>query len=216
MCGRYTLTVKDFSKHYGVEQGAFEFAPSYNISPTQQVPVVLELEGARTIEVAQWGLLPAWVKDRQTFKASMFNARSESAAEKSSFKKPLRYQRAIIPASGFFEWAHKGNETKTPYYIQLSGGEPIGFAGLYDVWGDEVLSCTILTTTPNELMVTLHDRMPVILSPDDYDRWLDPDVTNPNEVQDLLRPYPGEMQAYPVSRAVNSPKNNTAALLEPV
>ena len=112
MCGRYTLTTKDFSKHYGVEQGAFEFSPSYNIAPTQTVPVVLELEGARTIEVAQWGLLPAWVKDRQTFKASMFNARSESASEKSSFKKPLRYQRAIIPASGFFEWLRRAKSRR--------------------------------------------------------------------------------------------------------
>ena len=112
--------------------------------------------------------------------------------------------------------AHKGNETKTPYYIQLSGGEPIGFAGLYDVWRDELLSCTILTTTPNELMATLHDRMPVILSPEDYDTWLDPGITDPEEVQGFMRPYSGEMKAYPVSRAVNSPKNNSAALLQPV
>ena len=215
MCGRYTLSTKDFSKHYGVEQGAFEFS-SYNIAPTQSVPVVLEQEGERTVKTAQWGLLPSWVKQREAFRASTFNARSENAAEKASFKKPLRYQRAIVPASGFFEWSHKGAEAKTPHYIQLSGGEPIGFAGLYDVWRDEVLSCTILTTTPNELMATLHDRMPVILSPDDYDTWLDPGITDPEEVQSLMRPYPGEMQAYPVSRAVNSPKNNTAALLEPV
>ncbi len=157
---------------------------------------------------------PSWVKDRQAFKASMFNARSESAAEKVSFKGPLRYKRAIVPADGFYEWKREGG-VKTPYYIQLSGGEPIGFAGLYDVWRDELLSCTILTTTPNELMATLHDRMPVILSPDDYDTWLDPGINDPDEVQSLLHPYPGEMQAYPVSQRVNSPKNNTAALLEP-
>ncbi len=145
----------------------------------------------------------------------MFNARSESAAEKASFKGPLRYKRAIVSANGFYEWKREGG-AKTPYYIQLSGGKPIGFAGLYDVWRDELLSCTILTTTPNELMATLHDRMPVILSPDDYERWLDPSVTDPDAVQDLLRPYTGELHAYPVSRAVNSPKNNTSALLEPV
>ncbi len=207
MCGRYTLSTKDFSKHYGVEQGAFEFSPSYNIAPTQSVPVVLEQEGERMVQAAQWGLLPSWVKDRQAFKASMFNARSESVAEKASFKGPLRYKRAIVPADGFYEWKREGG-AKTPYYIQLSGGEPIGFAGLYDVWRDEVLSCTILTTTPNELMATLHDRMPVILSPDDYERWLDPGVTDPDAVQDLLRPYPGELQAYPVARAVNNVRND--------
>ncbi len=211
MCGRYTLSTKDFSKHYGVQQGAFEFAPSYNVAPTQQVPVVLEHEGERIVKAAQWGLLPSWVKDRQAFKASMFNARSESAAEKASFKGPLRYKRAIVPADGFYEWKREGG-AKTPYYIQLAEGEPIGFAGLYDVWRDELLSCTILTTTPNELMATLHDRMPVILSHDDYDRWLDPSVTDPGDVQDLLRPYPGEMQAYPVSRAVNNVRNDGSEL----
>lgn len=112
--------------------------------------------------------------------------------------------------------AHGDGKAKTPHYIQLSGGEPIGFAALYDIWNDEVLSCTILTTTPNALMATLHDRMPVILSSDDYDRWLYPGITDPAEIQDLLRPYPGEMQAYPVSSAVNSPRNNTADLLQPV
>ncbi len=118
MCGRYTLSTEDFSKHYGVEQGAFEFS-SYNVAPTQSVPVVLEQEGARVIEAAQWGLLPSWVKDRQALKASLFNARSESAAEKASFKGPLRYKRAIVPADGFYEWRREGG-TKTPYYIQLS------------------------------------------------------------------------------------------------
>ena len=142
----------------------------------------------------------------------MFNARSESAAEKASFKGPLRHKRAIIPASGFYEWRREGN-AKTPHYIQLAGGEPIGFAGLYDIWRDEVVSCTILTTVPNDLMATLHDRMPVILSPDDYDRWLDPGITDPDEVQDLLKPYPGEMHAHPVSSAVNSPRNNSPELL---
>ncbi len=144
----------------------------------------------------------------------MFNARSESAAEKASFKGPLRYKRAIVPADGFYEWKRDGS-TKTPYYIQLAEGEPIGFAGLYDVWRDELLSCTILTTTPNALMATLHDRMPVILSPEDYDRWLDPSVTNPDAVQGLLRPYPGELRAYTVSTMVNSPQNDAAVLLEP-
>ena len=214
MCGRYTLTITDVADYFKAEQGTFEFAPSYNIAPTQRVPVVLKREGERVMTPARWGLLPGWVKDAKAFKTNLFNARSESAAEKASFRGPLRHKRAVIPALGFFEWRREGG-TKTPHYIQLPNGEPIGFAGLYDVWNDEVLSCTILTTTPNELMATLHDRMPVVLSPEDYDRWLDPDVTDPRDVEDLLRPYPGEMQAYPVSSAVNSPRNNTVDLLQP-
>jgi putative SOS response-associated peptidase YedK len=199
----------------GLSKGRSSFRSHINVAPSQQVPIVLEREGERVMAPARWSLLPAWVKEPKVFKASMFNARCESAAEKPSFKEPLRRRRAITPASGFYEWVHGGGRAKTPHYIQLADGEPIGFAGLYDVWNDEVLSCTILTTTPNELMATLHDRMPVILAPDDYSRWLDPEVTDPTEIQDLLRPYPGEMQAYPVSSAVNSPRNNTADLLQP-
>lgn len=213
MCGRYTLTTKDFRKHFGAEQGTLEFSPSYNVAPTQAVPVILNLSGARTVTPARWGLIPSWTRDIAHMKANLFNARSETASEKASFKGPLRYKRAIIPADGFYEWKRDGSH-KTPYYIQLAGGEPIGFAGLYDVYKDELLSCTILTTSPNDLMATLHDRMPVILSPTDYDRWLDPTVTDPDEVQDLLRPYAGEMQAYPVGRAVNHARNDGPELVK--
>lgn len=212
MCGRYTITITDVADYFKAEQGAFEFAPSYNIAPTQQAPIVLKREGERVMTPAKWGLLPSWVKDPKAFKASMFNARSESVAEKASFKGPLRHKRAIIPASGFYEWRREGS-AKTPHYIQFADGEPIGFAGLYDIWNDEILSFTVLTTMPNELMATLHDRMPVILSPENYDRWLNPDVTQPEEIEDLLRPYSGKMRAHAVSSAVNSPKNNTPDLI---
>ena len=155
---------------------------------------------------------PAWTKDLSRMKANLFNARSETAHEKASFKGPLRYKRAIIPASGFYEWKREGTR-KTPHYLTLTGDEPIGFAGLYDLYQDELLSCTILTTSPNDLMAILHDRMPVILSPADYDRGLDPGVTDPDEVQDLLRPYAGEMHARPVSSAVNNARNDGPELV---
>ncbi len=212
MCGRYTITSKSIASHFGAEQGSFEFAPSYNIAPTQQVPIVLGRDGQRTFTPAKWGLLPAWVKDPKAFKANMFNARAESLAEKASFRGPLRRKRAIIPASGFYEWHREGGH-KTPHYIGLPEGQPLGFAGLYDVWNDEVLSYTIITTTPNELMKTIHDRMPVILSPEDYGRWLDPALVEAEEVEDLLHPYAGEMIAHRVSAAVNSPKNNAPELI---
>ncbi len=212
MCGRYTLTTKNFTKHYGVEQGTLEFAPSYNIAPTQTVPVVLTLSGERTVTPARWGLVPSWTRDINQMKANLFNARSETAHEKASFKGPLRYKRAIIPANGFYEWKRAGTR-KTPYYLTLAGDKTIGFAGLYDLYNDELLSCAILTTAPNELMATLHDRMPVILEPGDYDRWLDPGVTDVDEIRDLLRPYPGEMQAYPVGGAVNNARNDGPGLI---
>ena len=212
MCGRYTLTITNMADYFKAGQGTLEFTPSYNIAPTQTVPVVLTLSGERTVTPAKWALIPSWAKDPAQLKTNLFNARSETAAEKASFKGPLRYKRAIIPASGFFEWKREGTR-KTPHYIQLAGGEPIGFAGLYDVWRDELLSCTILTTSPNELMATLHDRMPVILSPEDYDRWLDPSMTNVSDIEDLLRPYDGEMQAHPVSSAVNNARNDGPELV---
>ena len=142
----------------------------------------------------------------------MFNARAESLAEKASFKGPFRAKRAIVPALGFYEWQREDNG-KTPHYIQLEGEQPMGFAGLYDLWNDEVLSFTIITTTPNELMKHIHDRMPVILSPEDYDRWLDPSLTHAKEVEDLLKPYHGKMNATVVISAVNSPKNNSPDLI---
>lgn len=212
MCGRYVIARGDIAEHFKVEGDSVEVTLSYNIAPTQRVPIVLERDGQRTITPAKWGLLPAWVKDPKAFKASMFNARAESLAEKASFKGPLKKKRAIIPASGFYEWQREGNH-KTPHYIQLADQPLMGFAGLYDIWNDEVLSFTIITTAPNELMATIHDRMPVILSPESYDRWLDPSLTRAEEVEDLLKPYGGEMNAYAVTAAVNSPKNNTPELI---
>lgn len=215
MCGRYTITVKDsvIAEHFKAKQGSFEFGPSYNVAPTQQVPIVLERDGDRTLTSAQWGLLPSWVKDPKSFKASMFNARAESLAEKASFKGPLRRKRAIIPASGFYEWQRESSH-KTPHYIQLEDETPMGLAGLYDIWNDEVLSFTIITTTPNILMAKIHDRMPVILAPEDYDRWLTSTLTEVEAVEDLLKPYAGEMTERVVSAAVNSPKNNSPELVE--
>ena len=157
-------------------------------------------------------MIPGWTKDSSHLKLNLFNARSETAHEKASFKGPLRYKRCLIPADGYYEWKREGS-LKTPYYIQTGDTQPFAFAGLYDLYKDELLSCTVLTTTPNELMASLHDRMPVILSPNDYDRWLDPGLTDPGEVQDLLEPYPGKMQARAVSRAVNNVRNDGSELI---
>ena len=210
MCGRYTLTVKDFSKHYGVEQGTFEFS-SYNTAPTQNVPMVAVLGGQRTLAPARWALIPPWTKDLSHIKLTLFNARSETAHEKVSFKGPLRYKRCLIPANGFYEWKREGT-TKTPHYIQVEGGTPFAFAGLYELYKDELLSCTILTTMPNKIMAKLHDRMPVILSPRDYERWLEHSLNRVEDIEDLLQPFGGKMRAHPVSKAVNNVENNSPDL----
>ena len=211
MCGRYTLTTKDFTKHYGTLQGSFEFS-SFNIAPTQNIPMVAVFEGQRTLVFARWALIPPWTKDLSHIKLTLFNARSETAHEKASFKGPLRYKRCLIPADGFYEWKREGT-TKMPYYVQVESGAPFAFAGLYELYKDELLSCTILTTTPNKAMSKIHDRMPVILSPGDYERWLEPKVTEVKAVEDLLQPFKGKMKAHPVSRAVNNTKNNSPDLI---
>ncbi len=160
---------------------------------------------ASTKLVRQQG--PGWTKDLSHLKLNLFNARSETAHEKASFKGPLRYKRCLIPADGFYEWRREGS-IKAPHYIQVGGGAPFAFAGLYEFYKDELLSCTILTTSPNKLMSKLHDRMPVILSSDDYERWLEPSLNRVEDVEDLLQPYADKLQARAVSRAVNNVRND--------
>jgi putative SOS response-associated peptidase YedK len=166
-----------------------------DVRPTQQV-VVLQTD--HVLSLMKWGLVPAWAKD-PSIGSKMINARAEGIESKPSFKKPLRYQRCIIPASAFFEW--KGNPgAKVKYRIARKDGELFGFAGLYDTWhdrndptGGELTTCTIITTQPNELVAPIHNRMPVILLPEDEDHWLDPDMSEPEEITGLLRPYPADL-----------------------
>jgi putative SOS response-associated peptidase YedK len=164
---------------------------------------------------AQWGLVPRWAKDPKIGN-SMINARSESAAEKPAFRDAFRRRRCLVAADGFYEWKKLGAKTKQPYYFHMRDGRPFGFAGLWERCG-ELESCTILTTTPNELCATVHDRMPVILSPNDYDRWLDPAMTDAAELQPLLDAYPAEeMLATPVSTHVNNVRNIDESCIVPV
>ena len=225
MCGRYTLTTRGFTEHYkkhykehyGVEQGAPKFGPPHTIASTQTVPLVLTLSGERAVTPARRGSTPFWTKDLSQIKA-LFNARLKTAYEEAGFRGPLRYRRALVPASGFYECKREGGR-KTPYYLTLAGDEPSGSAGLHN-YKDELLSCTVLRTSPNsspknspnELMSKRRDRLPVSLSPgdlspDDFERWLDPGVTDPDEVHDLLRPYAGVMRACAASSTVPSTVN---------
>lgn len=217
MCGRYTLKtpVEALAEKFGVEETP-DIAPSYNIAPTQDVAAVLSEDGKRKLDVLHWGLIPSWADDPQ-IGGRMINARAETVAEKPSFRSAFRHRRCLIPADGFYEWRKTGGG-KQPHYIRMGDGSPFAFAGLWERWrnGREIRSCIIITTGANELVGEVHDRMPVILHPEDYDLWLDPDFDERDPLTTLLKPYPAdEMEAYPVSRYVNSPSNDDPACVQP-
>jgi putative SOS response-associated peptidase YedK len=219
MCGRYTLTtpVEKLAEEFGFDNSSIELPPNYNVAPTQGVAAVLEEDGQRHLEVLRWGLIPPWADDPQVG-SRMINARAETAPEKPSFRRAFRERRCLIPADGFYEWKRM-NGGKQPYYIHMKEGRPFAFAGLWESWkddgGPEIRSCTILTTKPNALAGEIHDRMPVILPTGSYDVWLDRE-SDRDELYGLLAPYPeDEMEAYPVSRFVNSPSNNDPRCIEP-
>jgi len=223
MCGRYTLTTPpgDLAEYFALDRVPVQLTARRNIAPTQQVPVIRALpDGTRHLDLVRWGLIPRWAKDA-AIGSRLINARCESVAEKPAFRAALRHRRCLIPADGFYEWRTVGGH-KQPYWIGFEGRTPFAFAGLWEHWEDRTRghaleTCTILTTDANELLLPLHDRMPVILMPKDYGRWLDPAIDNPQHVADMLSPHGGEdMIAYPVSRAVNNPNNDTPDLLEPV
>jgi putative SOS response-associated peptidase YedK len=219
MCGRYTLAspTERLAEEFGFDGTSVELAPNYNVAPTQGVAAVLEEGGQRRLEVLRWGLIPPWADD-PGIGSRMINARSETAPGKPSFRRAFRERRCLIPADGFYEW-QRTNGAKQPYYIHMEDGRPFAFAGLWESWSKggegEVRTCTILTTGANALVGEVHDRMPVILAADAYDVWLDP-ASERDELTGLLAPYPeDEMEAYPVSRFVNSPQNNDPRCIEP-
>lgn len=221
MCGRFTLTVdgEQLAEQLNLPVVP-EIAPRYNIAPTQPVAAVRAsmASGQPELTYFHWGLIPSWSKDPKGG-ARMINARAETVAEKPAFRAALKYRRCLVPADGFYEW-QKTNGKKQPIYIKMADGRPFAFAGLWEHWqspdGSEIESCTLLTTGPNELISAIHDRMPVILHPDDYDLWLDPKMQTADRLQPLLRAYPAaEMTLYPVSTLVNTPQIDDPRCVEP-
>jgi len=218
VCGRYTLYhfEEDLDTLFGV--AGLAAAPRFNIAPSQQVPIVRQRsDGTREALTARWGLVPHWVKDLEGCRVNLFNARAESATEKPSFRDAMRRGRCLLPASGFYEWSDVGG-TKRPYHILRRDGRPMAFAGLWSLWSRgaaPLLSCTILTTRPNEVVRALHDRMPVILEPEAFERWLDATNEDPALLQDLLDPFDDDaLEAYPVSREVGSPAIDRPELID--
>jgi putative SOS response-associated peptidase YedK len=223
MCGRFTLSSPPsvLARLFLLDQEPQQLAPRFNIAPTQKVAAVRGSEepGHRRLDLLQWGLIPSWSKDPK-IGSRMINARAETVAERPAFRAAFRRRRCLIAADGFYEWVRRGPR-KQPYHIRMRDGSPFGFAGLWERWqgpeGDPIESCTVLTTTPNELLKPLHDRMPVILAPGDHAAWLDPDQHEPGPLRPLLRPFdPAAMEAYPVSLRVNNPGNDDPRCIEPL
>lgn len=219
MCGRVTLTLsgQEIAEIYKVIE-EIEWTPKYNIAPTQQIPVIIN-DGKNHLKLFQWGLIPFWAKDR-SIGNKMINARSETVDTKPSFRHSFQNKRCLILADGFYEWRREGR-SKTPYRITIPGRKVFGFAGIWDSWrgpeGQTIDTCSIITTAANELMSTLHDRMPVILEQNKEQTWLNPSITDPLQLKPLLTPYPsGMMNAYQVSSLVNSPKNDSEECIQQI
>ncbi|MDE0425688.1 SOS response-associated peptidase [Candidatus Poribacteria bacterium] len=223
MCGRFTLA----SDAETLQQTFFDFevptnlSPRYNISPTQDVAGVSNTP-EKQVEFFHWGLIPSWAKDPKIGNR-MINARSETLAEKPSFRNAYKRRRCLVLADGYYEWQKiPGDRVKQPVYIRLKSQKPFAVAGLWEVWQtrdmDEPLkSCTIITCPPNAMLADIHHRMPVILPQDAYAQWLSPDEQPADALQSLLIPYPGEeMEAYPVSRFVNRPTNDSPECIAPL
>jgi putative SOS response-associated peptidase YedK len=215
MCGRYRLSRRKqlIEEYFDTATWDDDWSPRYNIAPTQPVPVIRQhpKEPLRQISTMRWGLIPHWAKDASGA-ANAINARSETAAEKPAFRDPMRYRRCMIPADAFYEWKRNG-ASKQPYCFDVNGGDLFAFAGLWDGWknaeGQWIRTCSILTTVPNAVTSTVHDRMPVILHPDSYDLWLDPGMQNVATISELLKPYDARlMRSYPISTRINHVAND--------
>ena len=226
MCGRFTLTIPDpetLAQAFSLPGMPPDLPPRFNIAPTQPVlSVVRDADsGQNELKVMRWGLIPSWSKDA-TIASRLINARSETLAEKPTFRTAFARRRCLIVADGFYEWQKQASGPKVPMYITLAGHDVFGFAGLWERWtepdsGEAITTCTIITGPPNELVAPIHNRMPVILPREAYDTWLDPETKDQSALAALLRPYPADaMTAYPVSRKVNAATYDSPALIERV
>lgn len=220
MCGRFTLRTPaaEIARQLGLPLGG-ELAPRFNIAPSQPVATVRASDGAAGRELAMlvWGLIAPWATDASTGTRPI-NARAETAQRLPMFRHAFRHRRCLVLADGFYEW-QRARRRKQPFHIRLQNGAPFAMAGLWERWQPgprQIDSCTILTTTANTLVAAVHDRMPVILHPADYDRWLDPQATEPAAIESLLVPYPSEdMEAVTVSDWVNVASHEGPRCLAP-
>ena len=221
MCGRFSRISPPevFAELFQAQLGKRVAGPRYNISPTNDVLACRQTLAGRERMLLHWGLIPAWAEDKKIGYRTI-NARAETVAVKPSYRSAFKHRRCFIAADGFYEWM-PGKVKKQPYYIRLQEGRPFALAGLWEHWepqgSEPVDSCTIIVTAANALIGKIHDRMPVILSPKDYDQWLDPNVRDMEKLTPLLKPFSeNEMETYPVSLMINNPKHQGAELVKPL
>lgn len=224
MCGRFTLTapIDQIQMRFDIKQFMDEdlYSPNYNVAPSQSVLAVINDGTNNRLGYLRWGLIPSWAKDPK-IGYKMINARAETLAEKPSYRNAYKNRRCLIVGDSFYEWKRHADKSKTPMRIKLKSDDLFAMAGLWETWkspdGDPVHSCTVITTKPNELVKNIHDRMPVILKPEDESIWLDKSITDTDRLNDLLAPLPEDlMEAYEVSSLVNSPKNNSPNLIHKI
>jgi putative SOS response-associated peptidase YedK len=215
MCGRFTLNITPevLAKIFGLQEVP-QIEPRYNIAPSQNIATVRHIEDYNKLNFLKWGLIPSWSTDSTH---TSINARSKTVHDKNTFAHAIKYNRCIIPASGFYEWLPQENRKK-PYYIRLLNSSVMGLAGLWERWkaedGSELETCCILTTAANEIVKPIHDRMPVIIQPDNYNLWLNRNMHNPLELLHLYQPYPSDlMYAHPVPDLVNIPRFDSASCI---
>jgi putative SOS response-associated peptidase YedK len=219
MCGRFTFQPTEaIYQRFEISNRLDSLTARYNIAPGQMVPVIIA-HSPRHIVLMRWGLIPHWSKDAKTA-YKMINARVETLTQRPAFRGLLSHHRVLVPACGYYEWQGQGRE-KTPYYIHPQDQPYLAFAGLYDTWttpdGEEIYTFTIITTEADPFMAKLHNRMPVILARELEEAWLDPELTKAPDVLDILSRSNGlELDAYPVSRMVNKPSNDSEALIQRV
>lgn len=222
MCGRFTLLtdIEQIRQSFHINEVHYDLQARTNIAPGQNIAVIHQQKEERVLDGFRWGLIPSWAKEAK-IGYKMINARAETLSTKASFRSLIARHRVVILANGYYEWKKDGKE-KQPYRFQLQSREPFAFAGLYDEWespedGERVRSCTIITTEPNAMAAEVHNRMPVILTNKALDSWLDPEVTNKDQLQELLTAYPADqMIKYPVSKNVGNVANHNPELIEEV
>jgi putative SOS response-associated peptidase YedK len=222
MCGRFVqnFTFETFQDNFNIQTAEAEIPPNFNVAPTQEILTIIKDDNENKLERFHWGLVPFWAKD-VSVGSRMINARAETVASKPSFRNAFKKRRCLIPASGFYEWkGEKGH--KQPYYIIIPTDEPFAFAGLWETWTDKdddsiYKSCTIITTAASKSIVELHNRMPVILNPEVYEKWLNAEIQKPKELESILKDGSiNEMKYHPVSKLVNSVKNNDPNCIKPI
>jgi putative SOS response-associated peptidase YedK len=211
MCGRFNFLThqEELRERFEISKFEFEVTPRYNIAPSQKIATIIQDQDIKLVGM-RWGLIPFWAKEPKT-KYSMINARVETILDKRAYSRPFKKWRCLIPATGFYEWKKVG-KIKTPMHIRLKSKELFAFAGIYNPWkspsGSYVLSCSIVSTTPNNIMEPIHNRMPVILQKKDESTWINPEHEDTEKLLGLLKPYPDrQLEAYEISTYVNKPRN---------